>query len=118
MIHYHKTNNDAPEANDQNQSKDKAELTIIERTNENHAIEGFDTSIKPNKSMIEERCLQILTSRNFKDLLYQRKKRNKVSEETFLRLMEIHNETKERREDPDQYLQSKEISGIINNKIM
>ena len=103
--------------NDQKQFKDKVELSILERINESHAIEGFDMSIKFNKARIQERCLQILKSRKFKDLLYQRHQRNKMSEDTFLKLMEIHCSTKKRSENPDQYLQSKDISAIIKDYV-
>ena len=88
---------------------------IIERINESHAIEGFDISIKLKKPRIEERCLQILALRKFKDLLYQREKTNTLNEDEFFKLMEIHYEAKKRRENPDQYLQWKEISTIIKD---
>ena len=90
---------------------------IIERINESHAIQGFDMSIKLNKPKIEEKCLQILALRKFKDLLYQREKRNTLNEDTFLKLMGINNEAKKRSEDPDQYLQWKEISTIIKDYV-
>ena len=99
------------------QFKHKAEFMIMERINESHAIEGYDMSIKLSKPKLEERCLQILTSRKFKDLLYQREKRNRLTEDKFLKLMDIHSEAKKRSEDPDQYLQSKEISTIIKDYV-
>ena len=99
------------------QFKEKAECMIMERINESHAIEGFDMSIKLYKPMIEERCLLIIASRNFKDLLYQREKRNRLSEDIFLKLMEMHNETKERSVDQNQFLQSNEISTIIKDYV-
>ena len=90
--------------NDQEKFKDKVACLILDRINENHAIEGYNMSIKLKKPMIEERCLHILASRNFKDLLYQKEKINDLSEDKFLKLMEIHNETKKKSEDPDKYL--------------
>ena len=93
--------------NNQKEFKDKAESMIIERINESHSIEGFDMSIKLSKPRIEERCLQVLASRKFKDLLFQREKRNRLNENIFLKLMEIHYEKRKKSEDPYQYLQSK-----------
>ena len=90
------------------QFKDKVQSMIMERMDESHAIEAYNMSIKLKKPKIEERCLNILASRKFKDLLYQREKRNRLNKNKFLKLMEIHNEIKEKSEDPDQYLQSKE----------
>ena len=103
--------------NDQKQFKDKAECMIVERINESHDIEGYDMSIKLNKPKIEEKCMQILASRKFKDMLYQREKRNKLDEDKFLKLMEMHYEAKKKSENPDQYLQSKEISTIIKDYV-
>ena len=100
--------------NDDKQFKDKVEYMIMERMNESHAIEGFNMSIKLNKPKIEERCLQILVSGKFKELLYQSEKINRLSEDTFLKLMELHCEAKKKSEDPDEYLQSKVFSSIIN----
>ena len=56
---------------------------IMERINESHVIEGYDMSFKLNEPRIEERCLEILASRKFKDLLYQRDRRNKLNEDEF-----------------------------------
>ena len=103
--------------NDHDQFKNNAECLIIERINENNAIEGYDMSIKLNKPIVEERCLQVLASRKFTDLLNQREKRNRLSEDIFLKLIIIHNETKNRSEDPNQYLQSKKITTIIRDYI-
>ena len=55
----------------------------------------FNMSIKSSKPSLEEIYLHILASRKFKDLLYQRKKRI-LSENTFLKCMEILCEAKKR----------------------
>ena len=60
--------------------KDKAECIII---NESHAIEGFNIYIKLSKPRLEKIDLNILVSRKFQAILFQRKKRNMLSENKF-----------------------------------
>ena len=101
--------------NDSEQFKEQVELMIMKRINENHALEGFDMSLKLKKPNIEERCIEIIASSYFRDLLYNREKRNKLSEDTFFKLMKIHYETKKNSKFPDKYLQSKEILIIVKD---
>ena len=83
--------------------------------NNAHALEGFDMSIKLEKPIIKERCFQILTLRNFRDLIDQTKERNKMNENSFLELMRLHNEMKKKSQDPSEFLKFSDVKHIIKD---
>ena len=83
--------------------------------NFSHAIEGFDMSIKLKKPRIKERCSQILALSMFRDILNQSQERNKMNEDSFLELMQLHNEMKNNSQEGSKFLQMDEIKYIIKD---
>ena len=83
----------------------------------NHAqvIEGFDMSIKLDKPRIKERCIQILTLRKFKDLLDQSQERNRMNEDSFIDLIRLHNEMKNKSHDPSEFLKLTDVEHVIKD---
>ena len=72
-------------------------------------------SIKLEKPRIKERCSEILALRKFKDLLDRSQELNKMNEDSFLELLQLHNEMKNKSQDPSEFLQLMEVEQIINN---
>ena len=99
------------EINNDKQFKENTEQAILEKLNYTHVIEGFDMSYKLRKPKIKERCIQILALSKFRDLLNQSQERNKMNEDSFLKLMQLYNEMKIKS--PSEFLQMDEIKDII-----
>ena len=84
--------------------------------NHDHALEGFDMSIKLEKQKIKERCFQILALKKFKDLLNRSQERNRMNEDSFIELMQLHNEMKNKSQDPSsEFLQLADVKAIIKD---
>ena len=83
--------------------------------NHAHALEGFDMSIKLEKPKIKERCSQILALRKFRDIMDRSQERNRMNEDSFLELMQLHNQMKNKSQNPSEFLQLTEVKHIIKD---
>ena len=95
--------------------KNKTEQLITERIDETKIFKAFEMALKLGKVKLLETCLEILNTRRFKDIIYQKDKFNKLSEQSFQRILEAHEEQKKNAQDQSQYLQSKNIGGVIRD---
>jgi len=100
---------------DKNDFKDKTFAEIISRVDETHLFQAYETSFAFTNSKLNEKCLQILKSRNFKDIVDQKELFNTLSETAFINLLEAYYEEKYKSNDPSKYFTSKEIVSVIKD---
>jgi len=106
---------DELKVDDKTRCKERTEELILAKLDDQHIFEAYEMAINLEKASLKDKCVEMLTSRKFKPIIYLKEKLNKISEKVFLSIMQDHYEKRKENQDPSNSLQAKELVLVIND---
>lgn len=88
--------------------RQKVREAITERIDESLLFEAYEIGTSLNLPLLTNKCLQVLTSRNFKDIISQKASFNQLSEANFESILDVH-DNYQKNGKTSQCLQVKEL---------